>query len=250
MRKLIVTLVLIASNSVMAYQFTDDFNLGIYWADLPIRVTKVATQASEGNLLNDVVARAENEWESVVGLEIWDVESGYTNDTSIARNTIRWSTNFGAETGFSPETTLAVTIRHRRGTYFEYFEIILNSENPLLKSNTNDMLYKTMIHELGHIVGIGHSERSPAVMEPTLIGYSRLQSDDQQAILALHSETQRRQDVGFVSALAKTQDNETNALACGSVNFNEPPKGGPLQIALGFVLTLVMLGRKNLPSLS
>lgn len=250
MRTFIITFFLLVAHSVTAYRFTDDFNLGIYWADLPIKVIKLATQSSEGNLLNNVVARAEDEWERVVGLEIWDVESGYTSDTSIARNTIRWSTNFGAETGFSPETTLAVTIRHRLGTYFEYFEIILNSENPLLKNNTNDMLYKTMIHELGHVVGIGHSERSPAVMEPTLMGYQNLQVDDQEAILAIQSETQRRQEVGFVSALARSSDNETNALACGSVSFGEPPKGGPFQIILGFCIALLMFGRKNLPSLS
>lgn len=250
MRKLVVAVIVILSFPSLAYRFTDDFNLGIYWADLPIKVIKVASQSSEGHLLNDVVSRAEDEWEQVVGLEIFDVESGYTSNTSLAQNTVRWSTDFGAETGFSPQTTLAVTIRHRLGTYFEYFEIILNAENPLLKNNTNDMLYKTMIHELGHVVGIGHSERSPAVMEPTLVGYQNLQEDDEQAILAIHSETQRRQEVGFVSALATSSDNEANALACGSVGFGEPPKGGPFQLLLGFCIALCLFGRKNLPSLS
>jgi len=226
--------------SVFAFRFTDDFNLGIYWGSLPIKVTKVAATVSEGQQLDSIVRRAESEWESIAGLEIWDDEDASVVGGTQFRNTIRWSNNFGGETGFSPLTTLAVTVRHRSGTFFEYFEIILNGENPGLRSNAGDMLYETMLHELGHVLGIGHSERRPAVMEPTLVGHSFLQSDDQDAVIAITNETLRRQEVNFVSALA-SQEQESNGVACASVTLGSGGGGGgPFQIALGFILVLMV----------
>ena len=238
--------------STSAFRFTDDFNLGIYWGNLPIKITKIASSQFEGRQLDDVVRRAQRKWEDVAGLEIWDDQDASLVGSALVRNTIRWSDDFGAETGFSPVTTLAVTVRHRRGTFFEYFEIILNGENPNLRNNAGDMLYEVMLHELGHVVGIGHSERTPAVMEPSLVGYQNLQSDDEQAIVAVMNETLNRQSTGFVSALATSESDESNAIACGSVSMGSGTggSGGNLQVLLGFIIASLALfksGRQKVP---
>lgn len=233
-----------------AYQFTEDFNLGIYWSILPIKVAKVADNAEEGIQLDRILAAAEREWEDVVGVEIWDSSEDHYIGGAPIENVIRWSNNFGADTGFSPDTTLAVTIRYRLGTYFDRFEIILNGENPFLRANSGGILYQTMLHELGHVLGIGHASRAPAVMEASLQGYNELQEDDEDAITAIYNETLNRQETGFVSALAQEEQKQTgNALACGSIDTSGGPGGGLASLFLGALLASTLLNRKFFPKL-
>jgi hypothetical protein len=240
-----VSLLFFLTMNLQAYQFTEDFNLGVYWSRLPITVVKVAANAAEGDQLDSVLLQAEQEWESVVGVEIWDNSQDHYIGSAPSGNVIRWSDNFGADTGFSPDTTLAVTIRYRIGTFFDRFEIVLNGENESLRSNSGGILYQTMIHELGHVLGIGHAERAPAVMEASLQGYNSLQEDDQDAISAIYDETIFRQDTGFVSALAQEQSDSTNALSCATISLSQGPPGGPksgpLTLFAGILMTLITL---------
>lgn len=233
-------------SSAFAYKFTDDFTNGIYWKSFPIAFQKFVNSNAEGKLLNQFVSQAENQWENAVGVDLWNVASGYVVASSYSGNFIRWSNNFAAETGYSPITTLAVTVRHRAGTYFERVEIILNGENSSLRSNQGNMLFQTVLHEMGHTLGIAHSTYPTAVMYPSIQGINSLSSDDQQAVIAIVDQTQKRQETGYVSTLASGSNKNKGALACGSISLvgdsdqGSGPGSGAVTVVLGFLLVLLL----------
>lgn len=256
MKPLILWAFLGLSINSFAFNFTSDFQAGIYWSELPVSAQNFATNQSEGQVLSTLVSQAVSAWEDSVGKEIWDIPGSADVGGSPFGNAIRWSNNFAAETGFNPSTTLAVTVRYRTGTYFSRFEIILNGENTALRNNLSNILYQTILHELGHVIGLDHSPFSKAVMYASLQGNNQLSNDDTSGAVAAINETQRRQEVGFVSELAKGEGEAANALACGSVAFikGNPPSGpgnGPITVLFGvilaFLLRLVAFGRKKLP---
>ena len=232
--------------STHAYDFTEDFENGIYWRTFPVSFEKYVDSASEGSVLDSLVASAEGEWEDAVGSDLWTIPDGHHVSSSYTGNVIRWSNNFAAETGYSPISTLAVTVRHRVGTYFSKVEIILNGEIARLRANSNNILYQTILHELGHTIGIDHSEYTSAVMYASLQGVNYLSDDDQDAVVAVVDEAIYRQSTGFVSTLAAGDDSSNgNMLACGSVALisNDDGKGpgsGAATVILGFMLVILL----------
>jgi hypothetical protein len=253
MKALLLGLLLSVSLPVSAFKFTSDFTAGIYWAGFPISATNFASNANEGQVLSSFVSQAVNEWEDSLGKEIWNVNPNVQMGSPFG-NAIRWSNNFAAETGFNPDTTLAVTVRYRTGTFFARFEIILNGGNMALRNNTANILYQTILHELGHVIGLDHSEFTNAVMYASLQGNNRLSNDDISGGVAAINETLRRQDIGFVSELARRDgESGSNALACGSVSFidnGNPPQGGSglIAIFLGLLIASIPFhARKFLP---
>lgn len=243
--KIVVLGFFLGISSALAYDFTDDFENGFYWESFPLGFQKFVNTSAEGEVLNQMVTAAENEWEDAVGVDLWNVASEYVVSSSHSGNHIRWSNNFAEETGYSPITTLAVTVRHRVGTYFVRTEIILNGENEKLRSNDGNLLYQTVLHEMGHTLGIDHSEYTSAVMYPSVQGINQLSFDDQDAVVDVVDVTQQRQETSFVSALATETTHNTNALACGSVSLatdssdGDGPGSGAATVVMGFLLVVV-----------
>ncbi len=226
---LVILLFIVLAPKVKAYSFTSDFNAGIYWASYPVSATVFGANDNEGDVLQQLTNQAIAEWEGRVGKEVWNLGGSPLINVASFGNAIRWSQSFAAETGFNPSTTLAVTVRYRLGTHFSRFEIILNGESSALRNNSANILYQVLLHELGHVIGLDHSQEKDAVMFASLQGNNSLSEDDISGASAVVDETLRRQEVGFVSELAAQEgQNESNALACGSVAFinNEPPRGG------------------------
>lgn len=197
-----------------AWAFTEDFTQGFYWGSLPIKFGKFVSDPNDGPLLAQLTEEAQQEWENAVGREIWSTNGSYVVGKA-SGNHIRWSKNFAAETGYDPNTTLAVTVRHSSGTYFAKVEIILNGENDALRANSQGMLRKTILHELGHTIGLDHSQQL-SIMGASLSGVSSLTFDDSEGANAAIDEHLYRQSVGYVSPLASQSSNNTFA-ACGSV---------------------------------
>lgn len=253
MRTLVLGFLLAFNFSALAYKFTSDFSAGIYWGGFPVNAANFATNQQEGQVLSALVSQAVNAWENSVGKEIWNINSSVQFSSPFG-NAIRWSNNFAAETGFNPNTTLAVTVRYRTGTFFSRFEIILNGQNTALRNNTSNILYQTILHELGHVIGLDHSEFTNAVMYASLQGINNLSNDDVNGAVAAVNETLRRQEIGFVSELARQDEaSDSNALACGSIAFvkgDTPPPGGSglIALALGLFIALIPFrARKFLP---
>lgn len=235
------------------FRFTSDFERGFYWGALPVRMDVVAANASDGNQLASLVSQAVNAWESSTGSEIWDLVSGWSG-SSRTGNSIRWSFNFAAETGYDPTVTLAVTIRYATGTYFSKTEIILNGQNASLRNNSNNILWKTILHEMGHTIGLDHSDQM-AIMAPYVGSLNSLQYDDIQGMNSLVDSTRNRQATGYVSpVVASREENAAQFAACGSIGglSGGSSSGGPggqfnISLLAGLIIFLIRTNRKKFP---
>jgi len=215
------------SLGVQAYNFTADFNKGFYWNSLPVTMKPFASNNYDANNLNQFVALSVQAWESATGKNIWNIEplemsSQYTG------NFIKWSENFGNETGYDPNTTLAITIRYNRGTFLERTVIILNGSIAYLRQNVGNALRTTILHEMGHTIGLDHSNVFGSVMYPTLSQSYQLANDDVEGMNALIDQTMRRQETGFISPFAASS-NQEKVMACGTIvdiSQSKPPSGG------------------------
>jgi hypothetical protein len=240
---------LLTSPNAFSYNFTTDFNQGIYWKTFPIVMKKFVVQASDGALLTQIVAESEAEWENVVKnklgkkIDLWNFTSP-AQTGGFSGNYIRWSENFAAETGYSATTTLAVTIRYNAGSFLERVEIILNGNRSDLKQNWNQTLKKTILHEFGHSIGLDHTDAN-AVMAAYLGPYASLQSDDIEGGAKVVAETLYRQETGYTANIGSNEKYENNLLgACGTVDIvkNQGPGGGGFlsSILLGFALIIFL----------
>lgn len=248
--KLVFLLVILITNA-HTFEYTSDFKNGFYWGSLPIGINKFVTNPADGPELAQIVGNSENAWEGAVGKELWSFNSGWIVASSFSGNYIRWSDNFGAETGYDPTQTLAITIRYTSGAHMVRTEIILNGNMASLKNNENGLLDKTILHEMGHTLGLDHSFQ-PAIMGAFASNISTLQWDDVQGANSVVDETLYRQSIGYVSPLAKSSTTEEYS-TCGSVAFisgndndrSGPPGGFGVSLLLGLALSILLAGFKS-----
>jgi hypothetical protein len=224
------------TSTAWGYRLTTDFNNGFYWSTLPINITVIETNAARKSMLEDLSKTAIDEWETSSGLSLWD----YTGTGT--KNIIRWSTKFAAETGMDPDSTLAVAIRYTKGPYFARTEIVINGGHFLNQDEAN--LRTTITHELGHTMGLDHSDIDRAVMAPTLqTWYTGLHSDDVEGVQAAQAEMDRRQVTGYVSPLAYETEETQQPLSCGTVGPATATSGvsvnGMLSLAGGLLISFV-----------
>jgi hypothetical protein len=203
--------IFLLTTPVWAYRFTTDFTNGFYWQELPINITVVDSDSARNAKITALAQAAIVDWQKDSDLKLWSYSG------SGSKNIIRWSTNFAQETKMDPTTVLAVAIRYTDGPYFAKTEIVINGSHTF---NQNDALLRTTLtHELGHTMGLDHSEVSQAVMAPTLqTFYTGLHSDDIAGILAAHAEMDNRQVTRYISPLAYNKESaDSNPVSCGSI---------------------------------
>jgi Matrixin len=226
-----------------SFNFTNDFNQGIYWRSFPVQMTRFAVDPNDRENLQSLVDRAVEEWNNSIGRTIWSI-SDVVNSNEVSGNFIKWSEDFGNETGFDPGRTLAVTVRYNDGSFFNKVVIILNGSHATLRQNFSNTLYKTILHELGHTVGLDHSEQH-AIMAPSISSLDTLTTDDINGMEALFRETESKQLTGFTANLNGNSDsNGLKLLACGSVediNKSAGPGGGNFALSLGIGLIFAIL---------
>lgn len=209
------------------YNLTQDFVNGFYWQSLPINIVVEDSNSARKSLLKSLAQSAINEWEMKSGLSLWDITGEGTN------NIIRWSDNFASETKMDPSSILAVAIRYTNGPYFAKTEIIINGGHYL--NQNRDNLLTTIVHELGHTMGLDHSSNMMAVMAPTLQDpYYGLQNDDINGMEEAHAQMEHRQLTRFVSPLAYSkQEASSQPLSCGTVGPATAATSGNAFLSLG-----------------
>lgn len=221
MKKIVLLLLVIITTKSFSFEFTVDYKQGFYWREFPIKMKRFSINPSEAAQLETFVREAEDEWEQAVGQEIWDFNSGEESN-----NIIRWSNNFAYETGYDPMNTLAVTIRFHDGTYIDRTEIILNGGIMYLRDNVNGILKTTILHELGHTLGLDHS-RLPAVMQAYLGNFIELQPDDIDGAVAIMGDTVEKQVDNYISEYStlNKDDGDNQVVSCATINIdsNIPP---------------------------
>lgn len=197
-----------------AYRFTTDFDNGFYWKSLPIAITVLESDPVRKDLLESLAQTAIQEWEDRTQLSLWDFTGSQASPSS--RNIIRWSNNFAQETRMDASSVLAVAIRYTDGPYFAKTEIIINGNHSL---NNNEMhLRTTLTHELGHTMGLDHSDVPDAIMAPSLQPwYSGLHYDDVNGMQGAYAEMEHRQVTGYISPLAYQKEETSSPLSCASI---------------------------------
>lgn len=244
---MIFTLCLITCHLGFSYEFTTDFNTGFFWENLPLDFHISEFNEDKKEILKEIVSSAASVWERGVGEDIWEFEKEISG-----RNIIRWAVDFEKETGFDPESTLAVTIRHNIAPYWAKAEIILNPNKQFLLLNTESLHY-ILMHELGHTMGLGHTDDENSVMKASFAGeILDLSSDDISGMMdALGVMQERRANP---TLLASTSEEESkDGLSCGTVDLSggSGPKG-PLQFLISLLMGALMLilgtNRRLLPA--
>lgn len=266
-------MMLIFSSKLFAYKYTSDFAQGFYWQAFPVRMQMIGSDPT-GKLstLSDLAMRT---WElgSVVGHNIWDLE------TTTQINTVRWSSDPNDFAGLSMADTLAIAVRFNQVPHVVKAEIILNYTHAAFQTvgqslaTRNLNIYKVLVHELGHTLGLDHNSVDPSIMAPYLNYYNYscsllvsdldcleqyLTDDDRAGSLAAYNEHVSRQVSGFTFALAgnsqQTSAQSSAVGACGTVaivgeaNDDDHDQNGPLNFAASLLVGLLILNIRRFRS--
>jgi hypothetical protein len=211
LNKLLITFsLLLAMHYANAYQFTSDFKMGYFWMNFPIYFTVNPANVDDEvfRMTEDALSDAIETWYSSASnpIRVWEFVPWEQAQGNGSIQVVRWSNNFSGETGYSALGTMAVTVRQSTVPYIRKSEIIINTSHSSLRMQDN--LSLVLIHELGHTIGLDHSNQAGALMYASLsfgpMGNRELTQDDVDGYNAVVAENINRQRYG--SALSQQSD--------------------------------------------
>lgn len=195
--------ILVIIYSLSSYTLNSVADQGYRWKTLPIimEVNSENADLPHSEVLR-VLANTTDSWNSAAGINVLNIDSDSYNTKSSktmsldGHNSIGFSKNFFDDSnGFDPDVVVAVGGQYGKGGVMTDGFVLFNSESVVWETdkyakNTDayiDDFESIALHELGHVLGLGHSEYSNAVMSAQRVSRVKrtLTQDDIDGILFL-----------------------------------------------------------------
>jgi hypothetical protein len=248
--KLVILVVSLLTFNINAYRLNSVAEAGARWINLPIQM-EINTRNNNGLSSSEIISTMEDamdKWNTGTNKEIFELTGTNAMSSSQAMaldgtSQIVFSDNFMADTGFDPHTVVAIGGQYGNGTEMRDAFVVFNDENVTwtlsgaspAATGYSDHLLSIAVHELGHTIGLGHSQYSDAVMygSRTALIKDNLSQDDIDGALYLTS-----------SSLAGSGSSSTRSSGgggCGSISNVNSTGSGNTNLAILMLMPLLAL---------
>lgn len=237
--KLIVLAILISS-STQAFTLNSSTNSDLKgWEGADVKLYFNSANCPAGVDVEGVISNAMSVWNNIPTSKIKVSYGGATTSTTYSNPPIIYcETNFAAIGGSpSPDAVPGAASVQTSGGQISSGVIFLNatSGQANIKNLDSNTLTIVLAHEIGHLLGLGHSSTTNALMyyDATYKKSLRLAQDDMDGMTYLYPSNELK---------------DGKLMGCGLVRNLPPPSGGQLSLIFALMLLPVMLalaGRRS-----
>jgi len=262
MKKLLILgLTLTLTSSVSAYTLNTVAESGARWRSFPVSMKLNPTNSGLTDAeVQRVISSAMGKWNTGTAIDMLDVSSVDHSVTSATGmnmdgvNSITFSKSFREDSnGFDPDVTVAVGGQYGDGDTMVDAFIIFNAESVVWSTdkvnNANrsisygDDLETIALHELGHVLGLGHTTVSGAVMNATRTSKTvrELSQDDIEGGQYLANS-------GASGSGNSSSSNASKTAGCGSISNNTGNSGsniGGMGLMMLLPLSILIFARRK-----
>jgi hypothetical protein len=182
MKKLLILALssLVLTQALYSYTLNNVAQNGARWRSYPVTLDiNTAGSGLPDSDVMDVITGDMNKWNEAIGFSALELGEENRAPSSTAmdtdgKNQIVFSTNFQSDSkGFDPKSAVAIAGQYGDGYSMTDAFIIFNAEYVAWNTDSNvstakktysDHLPTIALHELGHVLGLGHSQNTDAVM--------------------------------------------------------------------------------------
>lgn len=233
MRKLIWAIISVATLNANAFTLSNSSGVK-GWANNEVTIVVNTTNCPSGVDVVSLIKDAMDVWNNVPTSSLKVKYGGTTTSTTDGNPVVAYcSVNFAADSGGADQDSVPGVARGNGNSELTSGLLILNASSGAanIASVSRIGLEVVVAHEIGHVLGLGHSQSANALMYYT---YS-LKSD-------LHLA---QDDIDGISYLYPSDEFKDNEFAgCGLVKNVPPPSSGLILMSLLFCLLPIAIYAK------